>query len=83
MSNPTVAMAPRGSACSVVSYGRLGAPLLRILREYGAYYNADRPRMSLDGDAPMRRAVQLPATGGVVALPRLGGLHHRYTRVAA
>ena len=57
--------------------------LRRILREYVAYYNADRPHMSLDGDAPMRRDVQPPSTGRVVAIPRLGGLHHRYARVAA
>jgi hypothetical protein len=29
--------------------------LRRILREYVGYYNADRPHMSLRGDAPMRR----------------------------
>jgi transposase InsO family protein len=30
----------------------------RILRAYVAYYNADRPHMSLGGDAPMRRDVE-------------------------
>jgi transposase InsO family protein len=57
--------------------------LRRILREYIAYYNADRPHTSLDGDAPMRREVQPASTGRVVAIPRLGGLHHRYAQVAA
>jgi putative transposase len=57
--------------------------LLRRLREYVRYYNDDRPHMSLDGDAPSRREVEPPDNGRVVALPRVGGLHHRYTRCAA
>jgi putative transposase len=57
--------------------------LRRILREYVAYYNADRPHMSLEGDAPTRRDAEPPLMGRVVAMPRLGGLHHRYRRVAA
>jgi transposase InsO family protein len=57
--------------------------LLRLVRAHVAYYNADRPHMSLDGDAPVTRAVELPIAGRVVALPRVGGLHHRYARQAA
>ena len=57
--------------------------LLRCLREYATYYNEDRPHMSLDGDAPARREIEPPENGKVVALARLGGLHHRYSRVAA
>ncbi len=57
--------------------------LLRLVRDHLRYYNEDRPHMSLDGDAPVRRPVELPAHGRVVSLSRLGGLHHRYTRRAA
>jgi transposase InsO family protein len=57
--------------------------LRRILRAYVAYYNADRPHMALGGDVPMRRDVEPPSMGRVVAMPKLGGLHHRYRRVAA
>ena len=56
--------------------------LLRLLRPYVAYYNEDRPHMSLGRDAPVARAVQPPSGGKVVALPRVGGLHHRYSRAA-
>jgi hypothetical protein len=56
--------------------------LLRAVREYVAYYNGDRPHMSLDGDAPVSRPVEPPTRGKVVALPRVGGLHHRYARAA-
>jgi transposase InsO family protein len=54
--------------------------LLRQLRTYVDYYN-DRPHMSLDGDASVR-AIEGPDLGEVIALPRVGGLHHRYARAA-
>jgi putative transposase len=57
--------------------------LLRLVRAHVAYYNEDRPHMSLDGDAPVTRAIEPPIAGRVVALPRVGGLHHRYARQAA
>ena len=57
--------------------------LRRLVRAHVAYYNADRPHMSLEGDAPVTRAVEPPIAGRVVALPRVGGLHHRYARQAA
>ncbi len=56
--------------------------LLRAVRDYVAYYNGDRPHMSLGGDAPCTRPVEPPTRGKVVALPRVGGLHHRYARAA-
>jgi len=53
--------------------------LLRLLREFVAYYHADRTHLSLGKDTPDRRAVQArPPSGEVVALARVGGLHHRY-----
>jgi transposase InsO family protein len=57
--------------------------LLRCLRDYVRYYNEDRPHLSLDGDTPGRRRLELPEDGRVVAFPRAGGLHHRYARCAA
>jgi putative transposase len=43
---------------------------------------ACRPHMSLRSDAPIARPVEPPNAGDVVALPRVGGLHHRYSRAA-
>ena len=57
--------------------------LLHMARAYVAYYNRDRPHMALDCDAPVARPVERPDRGRVVAMPRVGGLHHRYTRQAA
>jgi putative transposase len=56
--------------------------LLRLVRQHVAYYNEDRPHMSLDRDTPVPRAVEPPSAGKVVGFPRVGGLHHRYSRAA-
>ena len=56
--------------------------LRRVLRQYVAYYNADRTHDSLSKDSPEGRPVTA-CHGKVVALPRVGGLHHRYERRAA
>ena len=57
--------------------------LRRVLREYVAYYNADRTHVALDKDSPTTRSVLPPGRGRVIALSRVGGLHHRYDRRAA
>ena len=57
--------------------------LRRILRSYLEYYHRSRCHLSLDGDAPVPRAVQGPEMGQVIELSEVGGLHHRYVREAA
>jgi len=57
--------------------------LRRILNSYFEYYEHSRTHLSLAKDAPVARPVQPLATGPVVAIPQVGGLHHRYERVAA
>ena len=58
------------------------AHLLRILRGYFAYYHEARAHLSLDRNAPLPRTVEPPSQGRIIAIPHLGGLHHRYTRAA-
>lgn len=52
----------------------------RLLGDYAAYYNADRCHLSLCKDAPEHRPAQhrRSEAATVTALPRVGGLHHRY-----
>ncbi|MBM4318454.1 MAG: hypothetical protein FJ125_00480 [Deltaproteobacteria bacterium] len=54
--------------------------LRRLMSDYISYYLRDRCHLSLGKDAPeMRPVLVRPTEGGrVVALPRVGGLHHRY-----
>jgi putative transposase len=54
-----------------------------LLNSYFAYYHRSRTHLGLDKDAPEPRPVQGPEEGKIVALPQVGGLHHRYERVAA
>jgi len=59
------------------------AGLQRVLSDYLAYYLHSRTPLALDKDPPFSRAVAPPSAGSVVATPQVGGLHHRYDRVAA
>jgi putative transposase len=58
------------------------AHLRRLLRAYGAYYNTTRPHQSLDNNSPQPRAIEPPPCGRILAIPQVGGLHHRYQRAA-
>jgi transposase InsO family protein len=57
--------------------------LRRHLQRYFAYYHDRRTHLSLNKDAPVSRATQPPASGTIVQVPHLGGLHHHYERRAA
>jgi putative transposase len=59
------------------------ASLRRTIKSYLVYYHGSRTHLSLVKDTPERRTVQPPELGRVVAIPHLGGLHHRYERRAA
>jgi putative transposase len=57
--------------------------LRRILRKHLEYYHGSRTHLALGKDAPLPRERESIDGGNVVALPMVGGLHHRYTRRAA
>jgi transposase InsO family protein len=59
------------------------ASLYRQMKSFVEYYHETRTHLSLQKDAPMSRPVQPPGSGRVIALPQVGGLHHRYERRAA
>ena len=57
--------------------------LRRILKSNFEYYEHSRTHLSLAKDAPVVRPIQPVEMGPIVAIPQVGGLHHRYERVAA
>ena len=59
------------------------ASLYRQMKSFVGYYHESRTHLSLAKDAPESRPVQSPEHGPVVAIPEVGGLHHRYERRAA
>ena len=54
--------------------------LKRLMNDYVRYYHEDRTHLGLAKETPGNRPAEKNAgpTSGVVSLPRLGGLHHRY-----
>jgi transposase InsO family protein len=59
--------------------------LLRLSQEYIRYYDEDRTHIGLKKKTPGGRTIEkrLCAESQVVALPLIGGLHHRYSWSAA
>jgi putative transposase len=55
--------------------------LKRTLASYFAYYHESRTHLGLDKQCPLPR--QVSSVGRIIEIPQLGGLHHRYERVAA
>jgi len=51
--------------------------LLRVVRRYVRYFVEDRTHLRLAKDTPVGRDPESSGEGKVVALPRLGGRHHR------
>jgi len=56
--------------------------LREFLASYFEYYHTSRTHLSLKRNAPIEREVEPPSRRKVVAVPLVGGLHHRYTRAA-
>ena len=58
--------------------------LRRVLREYVAYFNRERPHQGLGQATPgaVTRRDARPCAAPVRAVPVLGGLHHTYQRAA-
>ena len=54
-----------------------------ILPSYVDDYHRSGTHLSLGKDSPVPRPVESAKAGEVIALPQVGGLHHRYERPAA
>jgi putative transposase len=57
--------------------------LRSILSSYITYYRQSRTHLSLDKDCPDTRPIQPATAGKIIAFSEVGGLHHRYERLAA
>lgn len=53
--------------------------LHRLLRDYADYDNTLRPHLGLAKDTPLARPVR--HRGRIISVPKVGGLHHAYTRI--
>ena len=58
--------------------------LKRLMNDYVSYYHDDRTHLGLEKHTPGSRLAAQDSQSGskVVAMPRLGGLHHRYDPAA-
>jgi hypothetical protein len=54
-----------------------------ILKTYFRYYHKCRTHLGLEGDCPETREIDPVENGRIVAIPKVGGLHHFYERKAA
>jgi len=61
----------------VLSHGHLG----RLLKSYMGYCHGPRTHLGLGKDAPERRGIMRQSE--IIAIPQVGGLHHRYERRVA
>jgi hypothetical protein len=58
--------------------------LKRLLTAYSQYFNFSRTHTTLAQDCPVHRPIERASKGKrIVAIPQVGGLHHRYERRAA
>jgi transposase InsO family protein len=55
--------------------------LRKLLKSYLTYYHRSRTHLALAKDAPEARPIM--SQGAILAIPQVGGLHHRYERRAA
>jgi hypothetical protein len=78
---PFIGSARRECFDHVIVFNEAG--LKRLMTLYCSYYERYGTHLSLDKEAPIPRRVMPPGDGLVVAIPEVGGLHHRYERRAA
>ena len=67
------------SSNSIVRFANCGSPEWRM----SSKLHRSRTHLGLGKDTPDDRPVHAAETGHIVAIPEVGGLHHRYERRAA
>lgn len=56
--------------------------LQQVMNLYCRYYAQTRTHLSLHKDSAIPRPIAPACAGRIVAIPQVGGLHHRYDRAA-
>ena len=74
---------PCAASASTTSWCGTTRTCVACCETYLTDYHGCRTHLSLEKDAPEPRLVEHPDQGGIVEIPMVGGLHHRYTRQAA
>jgi putative transposase len=67
----------------VASFLQPRQTLQHLVTSYFIYYHDWRTHLSLAMDCPKPRPIEPPGHGRVITVSEVGGLHHRYKRVAA
>ncbi|HMF75511.1 MAG TPA: integrase core domain-containing protein [Bryobacteraceae bacterium] len=57
--------------------------LRRHLHAFVDYYHRSRTHLGLQKETPKARPIQEAEAGRIIAIPEVGGFHHRYERRAA
>lgn len=57
--------------------------LYQHLGSFIEYYHRSRTHLAPEKDSPEPRPIQPPQAGRIIAIPQVGGLHHRYERRVA
>jgi putative transposase len=57
--------------------------LRHVLASFVDYYHRTRTHLSLDKDFPHSRPIQPRPDARIITMSQVGGLHHRYERLAA
>jgi hypothetical protein len=76
---PTPAKKPAAQTCQFMG-AQKGISTALVIK---ADYQRTRTHLALDQDCPDPRPIMPRRIGKVVAIPKVGGLHHRYERLAA
>jgi hypothetical protein len=83
-----VVLGDLSTACEVFGLakrkdGRTGYEVRVCSESADVESHRSRTHLGLEKDAPDPRPISLPSAGPIIAIPEIGGLHHRYERQAA
>jgi hypothetical protein len=84
LENPSHQRAGSADATAPVNNAATPGAFQPLLNDYVRYYHDDRTHLSLAKETPLAREAvrRSDVESRIVAVPKLGGLHHRYDLAA-